>query len=44
VEDVIGDIHECIREALRWLLMDYDVSAMASTLLLFALLPGPKCL
>jgi hypothetical protein len=39
VEDIIGDIHKCIGEALWWLVMDYDVS-----ILLIALLPGPKCL
>jgi hypothetical protein len=30
VEDIIGDIHKCIGEALWWLLMDYDVSIKGS--------------
>jgi hypothetical protein len=44
VDDIIGDIHKCIGEALLRLLMDYDVSvkgrdghADCSSL------PGPKC-
>jgi hypothetical protein len=38
VDDIIGDIHKCIGEALLRLLMDYDDGhADCSSL------PGPKC-